>query len=173
MARRSRGFSQGSARRLVAWDEGPGDSATDTITGSASSVLGAGIVPLVEGLTIVRLRGHLGITLNAATAVGDGYTGAIGIGKVTDAAFAIGITALPTPLTELGWNGWMFHTFFDIRAGLDAALQSNITRQIEVDTKAMRKLEADMTLACIIEVVEQGTAQIEVSFNSRVLAKLP
>ena len=173
MARSRRGSHPVSARRLTAWDEGPGDSATDTLTGSGNSVLGSGAQPVVEGLTLVRVRGHFGLTLNAATAVGDGYTGALGICLVTNSAFAAGITSLPTPLTELSWDGWLYHTFFDIRAGLDVALQSNITRQIEVDSKAMRKVPVDMTIAAILEVVEQGTAQIEVTFNSRILVKLP
>ena len=173
MARSRRGSHPVNVRRLTAWEDGPGDSATDTLTGSGNSVLGSGLQPVVEGLTLVRVRGHFGLTLNAATAIGDGYTGAVGICLVTNSAFAIGITALPTPLTELSWDGWLYHQFFDIRAGLDVALASNITRQIEVDSKAMRKVPVDMTIATILEVVEQGTAQIEVTFNSRVLFKLP
>ena len=113
-----------------------------------------------------------GISFNAATAVGDGYTGACAIGLVTTAAFTAGVTAIPTPLTELGWDGWLWYQFFDIRAGLDVALNSNISQQFEVDSKAMRKLTEDMTCVAVIEIVEQGTAQIEVLFNSRQLIKL-
>ena len=112
--------------------------------------------------------------MNAAAAIGDGYSGAVGVGIVTLPAFTVGITVVPTPLTEVEWEGWLYHQFFDIRAGLDVGLASHISQHWAVDSKAMRKFDdINLVLMSLIEVIEQGTSQIEIGFNTRMLVKLP
>ena len=174
---RAFGRSGSDLRRKTSWEVGPGSSTPVVLTGSGSTILGSGIAPTIPGLTLVRTRGLLGLTLNTAAAAGDGYTGALGIGVVTASAFAIGVTAVPTPLTDAGWDGWLYHEFFDVRAGDRTAGDSNWEAAIArytVDSKAMRKIEdEEKTVFAVLEVVEQGTAQVEVSFDSRVLVKLP
>ena len=176
--RRGSRLTRSSSRRKTAWSVGPGDTSPVTLTGSGSTILGAGVVPTVLSSTIVRIRGLLGLTLVANGAVGDGYVGAVGIGLVTSSAFAIGITALPTPITDVAWNGWMWHQFIDLRAfagqsGSGSAAIFGFHKDYEVDSKAMRKFpDAEFTMVAIIEVVESGTSQLEVSFDSRILGKL-
>ena len=175
MARTRRGSHPGNAvRRKTSWEQGPGGQTNTTLTGNGATILGFGVFPTIPGLTIGRIRGLWGITFNAATAIGDGYTGAFGLGIVTVSVFTIGVTAVPAPIADAEWDGWMYHEFFDIRAGLDVALNSAILQQHTVDTKAMRKIpDEEYLLYGIIEVTEQGTAQIEVSFDSRFLVFLP
>jgi len=45
--------------------------------------------------------------------------------------------------------------------------------RIEVDSRAMRKLEVSQTVYCCLEVLEIGTATMSWAFNSRQLVKLP
>ena len=88
---RPRGSSRGRTNpRKTSWGLGPGDQGPVVITGSGNTILGNGAAPSVLGATMVRIRGQLGLTMLAATAIGDGYTGAVGVGVVTASAFAIG-----------------------------------------------------------------------------------
>ena len=125
--------------------------------------------------TIVRIRGSLSAYLTTAGAAGDGFHCAVGIGIVTNEAFAIGQTALPGPLDEADWGGWMYYRFFDLHEGEGAAVNVNglSSLQFEVDTKAMRKWEGNSeTLVAMLQVVEKTAATMETWFDSRILVKL-
>ena len=128
--------------------------------------------PLV---TIVRIRGYFRVILTAATAAGDGFLGAVGIGVVTAPAFAVGLTAVPLPVAEMDWDGWMFHQFFDLRSNIAGVGdgQPGVSIGFDIDSKAMRKLGDEQVLMGAIEVVESGTAVMEVSADTRILLKLP
>jgi len=171
----SRGLTRprmGGKRRATAWELGPGGTSGQSLTGSAAIILGSGVAPTVEELTVVRTRGIFDITLETAASVGLGYFGAIGIGVVTSAAFAIGVTAVPTPITEQSWDGWLYHSFFSVHRGLDAGAGASQSMRLEVDSKAMRKLNVNETVMVVLEAVEIPTATAEVFFDSRMLVKL-
>jgi len=180
MARQRSGFNRGNARsrRRTGWEEGPGSSSVAAaFSASGSAILGAGLVALADGLTVARIRGNMELVLNSATAALSGYHGAVGIGKTTSEAFTVGITALPTPLTDADWDGWMWHSFYDLHAVTGAASDgvnavSNYLR-IPVDSKAMRKFDLSDTLFVVTEVIEVGVATMSIHFDSRILLFLP
>jgi len=179
VARLSRGLTRLSPslpRRKTAWDVGPGGGGIITLTGTVATILGTGSQLTTDGITLVRTRGHMNMWLDLVAAKTDGFVGAFGIGVVTSQAFAIGVTAMPTPFTDMDWDGWLFHQFVSIR-GLDPATDLNPDgprfQRFEVDSKAMRKLKEDDTIFAMIDVVESGTATARLDFNSRVLFKLP
>ena len=163
-------------RRETAWTIGPQE--VDGSHSSTSTSLWSGtVVPAIDGLTIIRIRGFVRALLQTATAAGDGFFGAFGIGIATDAAIAVGVTAVPTPLTEEQWDGWLWHSYFDVRSvtatiadGVNAA---GATVAFEIDSKAMRKFPTNMTLYGATEVVESGTALVELQGQTRMLVKLP
>ena len=174
MARR-RGFSQAvgtRTRRATNWGIGPGGTGITSISASSSVILGSGVALVTtDPVTIVRTRGQFDAFLTSASTPGDGYQGAIGIGIVSSPAFAIGITAMPTPLTEVEWDGWLYHRFFGAHnPKVDVSDAAGVS--IEVDSKAMRKWGDAVTLFAAIEVVEIGTAVLNVFFDSRVLIKI-
>ena len=176
MPRRSRGYGQGQARRLTSWLVGPGSSVVTAFSSSSTSILGSGALATVDGLTVVRLRGSILAVLNSATAAGDGFHCALGVGVCTADAFAVGVTALPAPIDEVDWDGWMYHRFFDVNVGDKTAGDVNwnsATFREEVDSKAMRKLPENMVLFASLQAVEDTTASMLVYFDSRVLVKLP
>ena len=180
---RPRGFSRSSVarapRRRTEWSLGPGgdDIATlDAATASASvnSVFGSGVIPLVGGLTITRIRGFVQLSLESATAAGDGYQYGLGIGIVTSDAFTVGITAIPKPFTDADWGGWLWHHIGAINApiaGGAGAVPLDNTR-IEIDTKAMRKWSLNESLFLVGEFGETGTAVITFMGATRMLVKL-
>ena len=159
-------------RRKSDWNLGVGGTGLTQLTVGSAAILGAGVTPTTSEATLARTRGFVEMILEAATASGDGFQGAIGIGKTTVAAFAIGVTAVPTPLTEMAWDGWLYHRHFCLHApGADAVLQANL--RFELDSKAMRKIEVEEVFYAAIEVVEIGGAVLDVFLDIRMLVLLP
>ena len=165
----------GANRRRTGWEEGVGGSAITTLTASGSSVLGSALAIGTDGVTMIRTRGFLEMFLTAATTAGDGFTGAIGIGKSTTQAFAVGITALPVPVTDADWDGWLYHQFFSVHSA--SALQAFTTPssviRMPVESKGMRKAGLDDVFFAVIEVTEIGVSSLSVFFDTRMLFKLP
>ena len=113
MARR-RQFST-SQRRRTGWEVGVGDiSALQSITTSSVAIVGNGLVALLDGLTLVRTRGIIQLVLTAAASPLDGFRGAFGICIVSEDAFGIGATAVPDPVADAGWDGWLWHQFYSL-----------------------------------------------------------
>ena len=180
MTRSSRQFRGGSspvrARRKSSWEEGPGGSAAVAVASSTSVIIGLGAQLLQDGTTLVRTRGLLHAWLVSVSAANEGFRGAFGIGIVRDQAFAVGVTAVPTPITDQGWDGWLFWMPFFIEAPATMATFGNAGSAVvdmPIDTKAMRKLDLGDTIYGVLEVTENGTAVANVHFDSRVLLKLP
>ena len=176
MARRSGFRPQRGTKRTVSWGFGPGGSVLTALTGNGQSILGDGVVLAVEDkATIVRTRGNIEMiqTLGGA---GEGFHVAFGIGIVSDQAFTVGATAIPGPISEPGWPGWFYHRFLDIHSVSstigDGVNSSAVVVREEVDSKAMRKISDGETMVAMIEVVEVGTASINVFFDCRILVKL-
>ena len=176
-----------SSRRKTSWAIGPssvsnGNSQSISVAGKL--LLSGGAAIGLDGLTDVRLRGELNIWLESATAAANGFFGAFGIAYVTAPAFTIGVTAVPGPIAEEDWDGWMYHRYFSLfsagpiaaATAAQEALQVNnvaAAARIEVDSKAMRKTSLDMVQIAVVEVAEAGTAVMKVAFNCRTLVKLP
>ena len=161
------------SRRTAKWSVGPkAEPIALTATGQQ---LGTSVVLVTEAeATIVRLRGDFLVFLTAATAQGDGFSGAFGVGLVSNEAFNAGQAAVPGPVSEQDWDGWLYHRFFHSfspNSGISVSEQAIIQR-VEIDSKAMRKWSEGYTLTPVVEVLEEGTAVGEVWFQSRVLLKL-
>ena len=157
-------------RRLTSWGFGPGNNAEAQLSASSAVIVGAGVTFGSAG-TVVRIRGRFGAYLVSFTSAGDGYIGAVGIGLAATAAFDAGIASLPTPITEEGWDGWLWHSFFGVHGGVAAASENAGHIELVIDSKAMRKVSGDMVVFAALEVVESGTAVMNISLNSRMLLK--
>jgi len=178
---RSRGSSIATrSRRQSSWSGGPAGAITRTGTGS--SIFPVASQAIANGLTIVRTRGELIAYLTSATSTNDGYAAGFGICVVSENAAAVGITAVPTPITDIGWDGWLYHRLFQLKAAApiaagaaadtDFANVFSASVRIEVDSKAMRKIKATDQLIAVFEGTIVGTANLSASFDCRVLDKL-
>jgi len=186
---RSRGFplrSRSPTRRKTSWTVGPQsgvDGASISITASAAVLMGVGSAATEDGLTIVRTRGELLFFLTASTTGGGGFFGAFGIGIANTPAFTAGVASLPTPITEDDWDGWLYHRFLTVGSGgaIDAGVSADVDMvnasaasvRVEIDSKAMRKINLNETLFAALEVTEVGTATARIFVNSRILVKIP
>ncbi len=176
-----RGFSRG-LRRKTSWGFGPSSGATpgaaQSLAASSAIIMTTGTSPSVDGITVVRVRGELLLQLSAAAADLDGFHGAFGIGVLSGGQrgfTGIGVGAVPIPLTNDDDETWIWHQYFALKTVEGAVpvntLGSSVTR-IQVDSKAMRKVDTGDLIYAAIEVVEVGTAVLQIHFNTRVLAKL-
>ncbi len=77
--------------------------------GTTAVQLGATAFTTTLGTTtLARVHGQLLVYLATATSINDGFTGAIGFGKVQDEAFQAGVGSVPDPITEVDWDGWFY-----------------------------------------------------------------
>ena len=167
------------SRRRTGWIIGPSNSATPTqVTANQIVLWDTGIQTGQDGNTIVRIRGEALLWLLTATAGGDGFQVGMGICLVSDEAFAIGATAIPSPATDDDWDGWMWHRTVMLYSrspldGTDAGVGVGPSARVEIDCKAMRKFEEGYTVCAVMEFTEHGTAVLEFTGRTRMLIKLP
>ena len=116
--------------------------------------------------TIVRIRGCWGFDPGAATSLLIG----LGIAVVSDQAVAAGIASIPKPITDEGWDGWMWRM-----CRYAGTRYSNEQSWGDIDSKAMRKWDDGDSLVCIAENINinVGGAAAITSINARVLVKGP
>ena len=167
-----------SQRRKTAWGLGPNANTILITAIDAPQQWTNGVVLLNEQeVTIVRIRGNFHAVLTAVSSTHGGFAAAAGLGLVTLEAFNAGIASNPSPITDADWDGWMWHSFFDVRS-ITATIADGvnafaISRTIEIDSKAMRKFNTDMVLFGAVEArFESGSASLVVDADSRVLVKL-
>ncbi len=181
MARTRSGFGRGShgTRRKTGWELGPGGDDLATLdvqqfTASGEAILGSGIIPTLDGLTLVRTRGFAEFVLSGATTALDGFSWGFGICVVNADAFAVGITAVPKPFTDAAWDGWLYHELWALHSPIAGVSNNsaNNTRR-EIDSKAMRKIGQNDVVCSVVEVGETGAATLNVRSATRVLIKLP
>ena len=88
----------------------------------------------------------------------------LGMCVVTDAAFAIGATAIPDPATEISDDIWMFISSISQVAVTDVAVRQ------QFDSRAMRKVDEGSRL--VLMVVNTGSATAGFAVYIRMLGKL-
>ena len=174
---RFRGFAR-SQRRLTAWGIGPGSDGTygeQQFTSTGNNLWTFGVVPAVDGLTIIRVRGMVEMRLAATDAAGSGMSGAMGLIIVDDRAFAAGAASVPRAFSDRLDDGWFWHQLFSIHPETTSLeLNASMSLHFEIDTKAMRKIPVGQTLVGVTEIItEVGAVSLSQYIGTRVLVKLP
>ena len=169
----SRGrFSRGSGpRRQTSW-VGPSDQNFVGVATGATSIISS-FVPSTNGLrksTLVRNRGIFSVKPDSLAADVD-IVGAMGVCVVSNQAFSAGAGSIPGPFDEAGWDGWMVWQPFGFSIEVIGAPTDTLLSaiQIEVDSKAMRKVSDNET---VVVMCESNTGAMEVFDGIRQLYKL-
>lgn len=145
-------------------------TSTMTFAGNVegSSAGSVGSVVLVPALTLVRTRGivHVAIVTSGSTA--NPIVGVFGIIPVSLEAFTIGgLTSLPIPISdpERAWVVYQpWSVFADATTPGEAAPGANLN--FMVDSRGMRKMKLDDTLAIVFEARQfAATTGTVVRFN--------
>ncbi len=169
MARSHRVFTRGP-RRLTNWI-GPADQEYVTVS-AGTKVIIASLDPDVANMvrpTIVRTRGNVSIKTNVATALT--FVGAFGVGVVSNDAFAAGVASIPGPFSDADWHGWFVWRSFSysqIESGTGANVWQNHLN-VEVDSKAMRRVSTNET---VVLIAESQDDTFGISMPLRMLFKL-
>jgi len=162
-----------SARRETEW-------IGITWTGNALTSLGGTLFSsfnaaalALRPFTVVRL--HLDVFLRSdQTASTEDFFGAIGVAIVSDQAVAVGVSAVPTPITDTSSDLWFVHQM--IAGGIMAGgtpVEGNIrSLRYEIDSKAMRKVNGDQDLVVVGEVDTGAGNGMFVAIGGRLLVKL-
>ena len=167
-------------RRKTVWDAGPLTTVGGQTSATVGKVLWTTAVALASDAvgTLVRTRGHILVQLDLATAAGDGFLGAIGLGIASSDAFNTA-GALPGPFSDPAWPGWFWHQFFSLRGvaaqsqGADIARNAMADLRIDIDSKAMRIQKSNEVLFGMLETgSETGTAGLHFTAQTRLLYKL-
>ena len=165
-----------SQRRKTSWSQGP-TGTPGSISTNSSNAYASGAQALSDGLTLVRLRGTVSLFYSSVAAAGDGFGQiAIGICNVAENAFDAGAASMPTPITDIGWDGWLWFWIGSLIVpsgtlvngfGMNALL-------LEIDSKAMRKVRSTDVIVGLIQTAgEVGTTVLQTTMRTRLLDKLP
>ena len=167
-----RGSGRGTAR-LAEWGAFEVMTRAVALAGTSVGNQSTGVVAN-ERLTIVRLRGHGFIHMDAGAALDSTVVG-IGLIVAPTEAFSAGVGSVPTPLADME-APWIWHDIFALGPAVVATddgadLSRNV--QFTIDNKAMRKFRADEELGFVIETdVLAGTPTVDVFAVARQLFKL-
>ena len=145
MARRRGG---GKVIDFKTWALIPASSASITTNTTTS---GNGLTSS-QTSTILRCRGYVQGMLDATKQVGDQMILTFGLGLISSDAFAVGATAFPDPDGD-GSYPWLWWGQMTLRSELAAGAESwgTSAQRLEVDTKAMRRFNADKTLVWVVQ----------------------
>ena len=174
MARRA--FRPGAAaisqKRLTSWFQFlPASAALSVTGGTLMFSLNAAALAL-RPFTIVRTRFLVGIVSDQAAASED-YAAAFGMAVVSDEAVAVGVTAVPTPITQMASDFWFVHQmmFGSFLFGDVTGFNESVMTQYEIDSKAMRKVDIGQDLVVVAEFSTVGSGSI-VTAGGRMLVKV-
>jgi len=132
--------------------------------------LNAGALAL-RPFTIVRTRGLL-FYRSDQTGASENYGGNVGISVVSDQASAIGITAVPTPVTDMGSDLWfMMEELAGRFENLTSVGAREVGKEHRFDSKAMRKVDVGEDIFVSAETSSADSSLI-VRFSARMLVKL-
>ncbi len=170
MARRPHRGRQGSGtRRLTQWFRAA-DISSYTALAGATAVLDQSLQGLTEPVTVVRIRGSVSVQTDQVAASESPF-GAIGACVVSDQALAIGITAVPQPISDADSDLWVMHQYFYCPVKLaDATGFADVSQTVNFDSKAMRKIPEGSTLIWVIE--NASTVGLQYALQFAALIKL-
>ena len=155
--------------RLTEWAGITFSSTVFTATGG--TILGSlnAAALALRPFTIIRTHVELFVLSDQSAAI-EFQAGAFGMAVVSDQASAIGVTAVPTPVTDSDSDLFFVHQVF-------FADESNLTDRTKggnhysIDSKAMRKVNGDQDLIISAELSDIGSG-FRLLVGGRFLLKL-
>jgi len=118
--------------------------------------------------TVVRVRGFAQFAPSAASA-DLFFSGAFGLGVVSDEAFTAGAASIPRPFDDDDWAGWLVHGYYGGNFEFDSSGNTFFPYFFDIDSKAMRKVGPGQTLVWMVESQEGAVAVV---IHARVLMLL-
>ncbi len=168
---RSRG-RLGAVRRETLWAPIPFTIMTITGGGVALVATASASEDALRPYTVVRTHLHASLSSDQLIAT-ETQVVAVGLAVVSDQASAIGVSAVPTPVTDLASDAWYLHQwimnemFFITGVGFEAGMN----KEADWDSKAMRRIEDGFDNILVVEA-PAGLDGLNISLAGRQLLKL-
>ena len=171
-----RGFKRGAAaisqKRLTSWFQF--QPTRTTLTASGGTILFSlnAAALAIRPFTVVRTRFQVGIESDQIGA-DETQFGAVGVAVVSDQANAVGVTAVPTPITDMGSDLWFVHqmTYASFGFVTGIGFDPQMLSQYEIDSKAMRKVDIGQDLVVVAELTG-GSGGFTIIVGGRMLVKV-
>ncbi len=129
----------------------------------------ATLAPLYP-FTVVRTRIALLTAADAGFISDQDWSAALGVMVTTQLALSAGAASLPNPITNIGDDYWFVHQpfmgFVEASSGVD--LLTGL--QINIDSKAQRKVEDGQVIVGVIQNL--GGDSVQIAIMARLLLKL-
>ena len=174
MARRA--FTRGAAaiaqKRLTSWFQFiPSNTAFAAAGGTVIFTLNAAALAM-RPFTIIRSRFEIAIWSDQFAAP-EIQVGALGMAVVSDQASAVGVTAVPTSITDMGSDLWFVHQliYSNITVGSAVAFTGSDMTHRTIDSKAMRKVDIGQDLVIVGELSVVGN-NFDMLVGGRMLVKV-
>ncbi len=161
------------AKRASVWLEGKPAITTIATADTASLIF---VLTTAEKamrpFTIVRFLFTLGWKSDQAAA-SENQQIAMGAAIVSEQASAIGVTAVPTPINDMGSELFFAYTleFSAVEFISAVGVEPGYTHQSKIDSKAMRKVSEGQDLAVTLET-GPGSSGVATVLGGRLLIKL-
>ena len=161
-----------ATRRETAWLQFvPTVQVLTAVNGTIIFTLNAAALAL-RPFTVVRTRFMVYLRSDQTAAAEDQVVG-LGHAVVSDEAVAVGVTAVPTPIAQLGSDLWfaidVLATGVQDAAGGTSGGIRGITRFL--DSRAMRKVAVGQDIVSVAEFSSQGQG-LQIIWGGRMLVKL-
>ena len=162
----------GVKRRQMLWIADVADANTVALgTALLIKTLNAAALAL-RPFTIVRTRGRIFIATDQSAST-EAQTANYGHIVVTEEATAIGVTAIPTPVTQSSSDWHVFETIMAEMRIITAVSALEIGTSVVIDSKAMRKVDFGEDLAMVVETNATGVSEgVRFRDFAKVLVKL-
>ncbi len=172
---RKSGFIQrgGVKRRETRWlDAVPGVA---TLAGPSASVIYHTLTAVEKALrpfTVIRTRGFWEIFSDQVVA-DEAYQAALGLAVVSDQAVGIGVTAVPTPYTDMESDLWFVYEqlYGNMRFGDATGTEDPAGVRAAFDSRAMRKVEDGQDVISVGEASSISSG-LSMKVGFRMLVKL-
>ena len=161
-----------TAKRLSTWFEFIPAEVTLAGANSEAIVFSLNAAALaLRPFTVVRTR--FVWQIQSDQTANESQQTALGLAVVSDEAVAVGVTAVPTPMSSMGSDLWFVHEI-----SLDSLLSATVAgfvhpagRFHRIDSKAMRKVDIGQDLVVVIQngATSQGTENV---LGGRMLVKV-
>jgi len=161
-------------RRLTEWSAVLVRINVDGLSGTQTFGTGFASESAIRA-TSIRLRGHGQFRFRPAAA-DDAIIVGLGLIHVSSDAFAVGATAVPSPIDDLDGD-WVWHRLFAPAVGTQAFAAGDPNMDwivdFEIDSKAQRKIGPGDTLVFVADgLVVSGSPVADISATVRELAKV-
>ena len=148
---RSTGRTGGHGRRLTDWTSTAPEGGWSGLSASTAVIDSSFTTVSGDPETIIRSVGQFAVQTDQIAASEEPF-GAVGLCVVSDEAFAIGVTAVPTPYVDADSDLWLFHQFWATGVFFgDGTGFASLLQRYTLESKAMRRISGDQVLILVVE----------------------